>query len=50
MGKTYRRRDDYDNDDYDVKTRKMQDRRGQRLKKQYERDSYTNLNNEDDDE
>lgn len=39
MGKTFRRRDDYDDDDFDYKTKKMQDRRGERRKKQNERDA-----------
>lgn len=50
MGKTYRRRDEYEDDDYSRKTKKMQDRRGERLKKQNERDSYASYDKEDDNE
>ena len=46
MGKNFRRRDDYDDDDFDYKTKKMQDRRGERRKKQNERDSFVKNNDE----
>lgn len=50
MGKTYRRRDEYEDDDYDRKTKKMQDRRGERLKKQIERNSYNDEKDGDENE
>ena len=55
MGKTFRRRNnDYD-DDYDDeygrydKTQKLKDRRGERKKKQHERDQYSSAIEIDDD-
>ncbi len=50
MGKTFRHRDDYEDDDYDMKTKKMQDRRGERRKKINERNSYGNNEESENDE
>ena len=53
MGKTFRRRsNDFDDDEIDYgrydKTQKLKDRRGERRKKQTERDQYA-MNNYDED-